>query len=69
MCIRIRKANPMYSSYIHGVCDDDDDDGDDDVLIKHGAMLCDYSSGIELLAATHVHMYVCTYFICIHTPT
>lgn len=47
----------MYSSYIHGVCDDDDDDddGDDDVLVKHGAMLCGYISGIEL--------------ICMDTPT
>lgn len=47
----------MYSSYIHGVCDDDDDDdGDDDVLVKHGAMLCGYISGIELLAVT-LHLY------------
>lgn len=46
----------MYSSYIHGVCDDDDDDdGDDDVLVRHGAMLCGYISGIEL--------------ICMDTPT
>lgn len=62
----------MYSSYIHGLCDDDDDDdGDDDVLIKHGAMLCGYSSGIELLAVTYVHTYgyVCSSFICMDTPT
>lgn len=47
---------------MHGVCDDDDDDdvdgdGDDDVLIKHGAMLCGYTSGVELFAVPYVQVH------------